>query len=121
MARMLVIDDDPHIRQLVPKLVYQLVGNALEVSLASDLGEALAVCAASPVQLVLSDYFMPELDGPEVLRRLRHRYPGLRALLMTGDAERAGQSLPEADRPVRDKPDLDAVVNEAVELALEGL
>jgi two-component system, chemotaxis family, chemotaxis protein CheY len=121
MARLLVIDDDPYIRELVPRLAYKRVGNALEVLHAVDLGEALAICAAKPIALVLSDYFMPECDGPELLHRLRQRFPAVRAVLMTGDAAKVGQSLPEACVPVRDKADLDAVVREAVDLALEGL
>jgi len=121
MARLLVIDDDPYVRELVPRLAYQLVGNAIEVLRAVDVGEALAICAAGEVPLVLSDYFMPDCDGPELLHRLRQRFPAIRAMLMTGDAAMVGRTLAEACVPVRDKADLDAVVNEAVQLALEGL
>ena len=121
MARRLVIDDDPYVRDLVPRRAYQIAGKALEVLHASDIGEALAICAVKPVDLVLSDYFMPDCDGPEMLNRLRTRYPALRAVLMTGDAAMVGRKLPEACVPVRDKAELDAVIREAVELALEGL
>ena len=121
MARLLVVDDDPHVRELVPKLAYKRVGSALEVLHASDVGEALAICQAGPVAVVLSDFFMPEVDGPELVRRLRASHPEIRALLMTGDAAVVGKQLPESDHPVRDKADLDAIVDEAVQLALEGL
>jgi len=121
MSCLLVIDDDPQVRELVPKLAYAQVGSALRVLQASDLGEAGAICLAAPVGVVLCDYFMPEHDGPEVVRHLRSRFPRLRAVLMTGDSSLVGQSRAEADVPVRDKADLEAVVREAAELALEGL
>lgn len=121
MPRLLVIDDDGHVRELVPKLAYKVAGNALQVSRAADLNEALAICRATPVDVVLCDYFMAEHDGPELIRRIRASHPELRAMLMTGDASIAGKTLPESERPVRDKADLGAVVEEAVHMAMERL
>ena len=121
MPRLLVVDDDAHVRQLVAKLAYRHAGNALEVVAASGFGEALAMCAASPVDAVLSDYFMLDRDGPELVRRLQQLHPGTRAMVMTGDASRVGEELEGVATPVRDKVDLEAIVEEAVQLALGTL
>jgi CheY-like chemotaxis protein len=40
-----------------------------------------------PVDLLLVDYAMPEMNGQSVIDRARASQPGLRALLMTGYAE----------------------------------
>lgn len=121
MARLLVVDDDAHVRQLVAKLAYRQVGSALEVVPASGFGEAMALCAARPVDAVLSDYFMADHDGPDLVRRLLQLYPRVRALMMTGDASRVGEAVAGVLAPVRDKVDLEAIVEEAVQLALGGL
>lgn len=64
----LVVDDDPHIRQL---LVFALQKAGLAAREATDGEAALAAIAADPPDLVVLDINMPRLDGLEVCRRLR--------------------------------------------------
>ena len=64
----LVVDDDPHIRQL---LVFALAKVGLEAREAADGEAALASVAERAPDLVVLDINMPRLDGLEVCRRLR--------------------------------------------------
>ncbi|MBO9707870.1 MAG: response regulator transcription factor [Caulobacter sp.] len=64
----LVVDDDPHIRQL---LVFALAKAGLETREAADGEAALAAVAEQAPDLVVLDINMPRLDGLEVCRRLR--------------------------------------------------
>ena len=69
----LVVDDDPHIRQL---LVFALGKAGLDTLEAGDGEEALARVEAHRPDLVVLDINMPRMDGIEVCRRAaRHRRP----------------------------------------------
>jgi len=49
-----------------------------------------------PVDLVVSDVVMPEMDGPTLYGELRNRYPGLKVIFVSGYAEDAfKKNLPD--------------------------
>jgi two-component system OmpR family response regulator len=68
VARILVVDDDAHIRDVV-RFALEKAGHS--VSEAADGKTALAEFARSAADLVVLDILMPELDGLEVCRELR--------------------------------------------------
>lgn len=68
MPTVLVVDDDPHIRQL---LIFALEKAGLSTREAEDGEGALAAVAEAAPDLVVLDINMPKLDGLEVCRRLR--------------------------------------------------
>jgi two-component system OmpR family response regulator len=68
MARILVVDDDAHIRQVV-RFALEKAGH--DVTEAADGRVALDAFARSPAELVVLDILMPEIDGLEVCRELR--------------------------------------------------
>ncbi len=68
MQKILVVDDDPGIRDVV---CFALQKAGFATATASDGEQALARFAADPPALVVLDILMPELDGVEVCRRLR--------------------------------------------------
>ncbi len=68
MPSILVVDDDPHIRQL---LIFALTKAGLETSEAADGEAALAAVETCAPDLVILDINMPRMNGIEVCRRLR--------------------------------------------------
>jgi len=68
MARILVVDDDAHIRELVRHFL-SLEG--FEVHEAADGKEALALLETVKVDLVILDIMMPVMDGWDLCRELR--------------------------------------------------
>lgn len=66
--RILVVDDDPHIRDM---LAFALTKAGMAVSEASDGEVALAAIEAALPDLMILDINMPRLDGLDLCRRLR--------------------------------------------------
>jgi two-component system, OmpR family, response regulator len=68
MENLLVVDDEPTVREL---LAATLRFAGFRVSSAATAVEALALARRDPPDLVLLDVMLPDLDGFEVVRRLR--------------------------------------------------
>lgn len=68
MARILIADDDVILTEM---LRFRLEGAQHEVIVASDGREALAKAAAENPDLIVLDYMMPVITGPEALARLK--------------------------------------------------
>jgi DNA-binding response OmpR family regulator len=67
-GKILIIDDDPSIRKF---LDVNLEARGYKVYLAEGGAEALRLLADTPVDLILLDIMMPEMDGFEVCRKIR--------------------------------------------------
>jgi diguanylate cyclase (GGDEF)-like protein len=67
-VKILIVDDDPDIRDI---LKITLSEENYEVLEASDGEEALKIIEAKPLDLVLLDYKIPKVDGREVCRRVK--------------------------------------------------
>lgn len=68
MNRILVVDDDPHIREVVQ---FALDKEGFDTLEAGDGAQALERFATDQPDLIVLDITMPELDGTEVCRRIR--------------------------------------------------
>lgn len=68
MATILTVDDSASIRQMVS---FTLRGAGYEVLEAVDGEDALNKARVSPVNLVLTDLYMPKMDGITLIRELR--------------------------------------------------
>jgi DNA-binding response OmpR family regulator len=85
VARILVVDDDPAIRQLLTD-VLEIEGH--EVTAAADGQAAVQTLETSRPDFVVLDVMMPYLDGYDVLRRIRAREGGpVPVLMLTAAAE----------------------------------
>jgi len=79
-ARVLVVDDDPDVRDSVGRA---LRSSGYEVTTVSSGSDALDSVARSPVDLIVLDVLMPVMDGFEVCRRLRERGDRTPILVLT--------------------------------------
>lgn len=91
----LVADDDPSVRCLICET---LRGAGLRVLEAADGRDALEVAGDwnGPIDLLVTDVEMPNIDGPTLAEKLVHRRPGLPVLYVSGLPEVPGA---EKSRP----------------------
>jgi signal transduction histidine kinase len=83
-ANVLLCDDDHDVRRFLSEL---LKSNGYLVSEASSSGAAFRILEdGAAVDLLIVDYAMPEINGLEIIRQAWHCRPGLKTLLITGDA-----------------------------------
>ena len=68
--RILVVDDSKAMRMIVRRTL-RMAGFHHEVREASSGVEALQALQAEPIDLVLSDWNMPEMNGLQLLEKLR--------------------------------------------------
>jgi PAS domain S-box-containing protein len=78
--RILVVDDDLGVCQSLRDLLTQ---EGCEVLVATGGREAIGRLESVPVDLVLSDVVMPDLDGHQLFQEVSRRHPGLPVVLMT--------------------------------------
>ena len=83
MARILVIDDKPEMRELL-ELILKSAGH--EVILAADGREGMERYRTSPADLVITDLYMPNQEGLETIRVLRTCFPEVAIIAMSGRA-----------------------------------
>jgi len=80
---LLIVDDTALYRKILSDAAAQVPD--LEVVAAVASGPiALGRLAAGPVDLVLLDVFMPEMNGPEVLARIRRDFPSVAVVMVSG-------------------------------------
>jgi CheY-like chemotaxis protein len=85
VTKILVVEDDPFIREMA---VTGLEDAGYEAIEATNGGEALRLLHAGiAVDALLTDVRMPEANGWEVARAYRERFPDLPVLYVTGYAE----------------------------------
>jgi putative two-component system response regulator len=80
----LIVDDEPRLRQVLVHLMRNDGFTCLE---AGNGEEALAQLELQTVTLVMSDLRMPKMDGLELLRRVRGRWPDTAVVMITAVAD----------------------------------
>ncbi|HSS29769.1 MAG TPA: response regulator [Nitrospiraceae bacterium] len=93
MAKVLVIDDEPGIRDLLDTLLSR---KGYDVVLADSGQKGLEVFRRARADVVVLDLKMPGMDGLTVLQQIRHLYPTQPVIILTG----AGN--PESEQRVRE-------------------
>ncbi len=121
MAKIMVVDDNEGLRKAIGKLL-SLSGH--EVALTQDGAVALDQLRGNPVDLVLTDIYMPEMDGIEFLDHVRRTCPDTRIVAMSAGGSTPAHSLLTDARllgavDVISKPFSDTELVDFVERALE--
>lgn len=76
-----IVDDEPSILNTLSSI---LEDEGYQVAIAKTGGEALKVIQMEPPDVVILDIWMPEIDGLEVLKRVREQFPNMMVIMMSG-------------------------------------
>ena len=91
----LVVEDEPAVGRIAERA---LIAQGWEVHLAESADAVLAnLDQLARPDVLVSDVVMPGMDGPALARRLRERWPGLPAILVSGYVEEAIRRRLEAE------------------------
>ena len=77
----LLVEDNELVRTMLKEL---LLGIGYDVLDAEHPRQAILLAEGRQIDLLLTDVIMPDMDGPELHRRLLAAYPGLRVIFMSG-------------------------------------
>ena len=119
----MIADDEPNIRRVL-QAIFQKDG--YEVYVAENGVRALEVAASCPVDVLITDLIMPDMNGVELLKKIKQRHTGVVAVMITAyatiktcvDAMRFGAS-DYITKPF-DMDEIRAVVRRAVTRADEA-
>ena len=79
--RILVVDDNPDLRDSLQALLAVL---GYDAEVAADGHQAMEIHRLRPVQILLTDIFMPGKDGIETIEAFRREWPRMRIVAMSG-------------------------------------
>jgi CheY-like chemotaxis protein len=89
----LCVDDN---EQELSVLTFMLSTNGYRVLSAANGQEAIGMFAETPVDLVLTDFAMPQMDGVQLVERLKQMAPHIPMILL-GDPQKMGSDVHPAD------------------------
>ncbi|MBW1772448.1 MAG: response regulator [Deltaproteobacteria bacterium] len=81
--RLLLVDDEDAFRRIIAK---RLRKRGISPEEATNGEECLSILKKKPVDVVVLDVKMPGMNGMQVLRRVKERYPKTEVILLTGHA-----------------------------------
>jgi len=96
--RILLVDDEPEVLEALYLTLKRAKQFKSDLRRAPNAEEALKALEERPADLVLADFRMPKMNGVELLKQVRERWPETVRALITGysDVEIAMQAMEEA-------------------------
>lgn len=87
----LVVDDSKPMRSAIKRTILRAGFEDLIILEAEDGKEALRLIESTPIDLIITDYNMPGMDGLEFITNLKGKtdYKNIPVLLMTGEMNEA--------------------------------
>lgn len=86
MSRILLVDDH---EPVIISLQMMIEGMGHETLTATSARQAITVQQSTPVDVLVTDIFMPDMDGYELIQRFRRDYPEVQVIAISGGIPRA--------------------------------
>lgn len=117
----MVVDDDEWVRNVTSRILRRAGYGVLEAEHAASAMDLLRDVAGGCVRLVLADITMPGMSGRGLADAVRHSYPGVQVVLMSGSSPEvlALEVADPRDGPVLRKPFTAAELLDAVQAGVD--
>ena len=99
--RVLLVEDEPSVRNVIQRLLLAL---GITPLVARNAEHALRILSDNPVDVLLTDVIMPDLQGPEIYAQALLHKPELNVLFISGYTEDVMRDLPPQSRYVQFLP-----------------
>ena len=119
-VRILVVDDSPDTLEVLKR---NLESEGYTVITAPGAVEAIKIIESSPVDLVITDLKMPEVDGLSLVRHIQENYKNMGVMMITGypSIEGAVEAVKSGAEEYLSKPFTDEELSSAVKRSLDKL
>ncbi|HDY75891.1 MAG TPA: response regulator, partial [Candidatus Marinimicrobia bacterium] len=87
--RILIVDDEQALLDSLKRSLRDL-GKEFDIYTANDGVKAFKILEKSKIELIITDIFMPDKDGLELIREVRQKYPSIKIITMSGGGNRGG-------------------------------
>lgn len=84
--RILFVDDEPMVLRGLQRTLRKM-RESWDMAFASSAQEALAILDNNPMDVIISDMKMPEMDGTQLLAQVKQRHPHVVRLILSGHVE----------------------------------
>ncbi|MFY9821122.1 MAG: response regulator [Thermoanaerobaculia bacterium] len=111
MSRVLVVDDERDVRQAFARAL-RLAG--LLPAQAGSADEALQKCEEETFDVVILDFIMPDMNGIELLTRIRRLQPFVRSIVVSGKLDRR-RSESDISKDLREAVEADVYLHKPVD------
>lgn len=81
----LIVEDEPD-QRLALRLALQKEGYSVRE--AANGAAALSLIAQAPPRVLITDIFMPDMDGIELVTRVRSEFPEVKVVVVSGGGQR---------------------------------
>ena len=82
----LIVDDEPEIGNAMQ----YMLNTEFEVHTANSTEQALKLMGRTDVDILITDIFMPDIDGLELIRTVTKKYPSIKIIAMSGLVKQMG-------------------------------
>jgi len=123
LYRLLVVDDEPAIAEGLAEMLSSTDLPLKEVRFSLSAKNAMAEFEAEPFELVLADIRMPEMNGLELVEKVKQRWPHVQVVFLSGytDFEYARRAIQLGAANYLLKPTKDEKVVEVLKAAIQQL
>lgn len=87
ITKLLIVDDSRFVQQILKKAIQEKL-QEFRIYSASNGAEGLAVYEKEQPDFIITDLLMPEMNGREMLARIREKDPNTRVIVLTADVQK---------------------------------